>query len=120
VTVYVRLYSLVAGGGWQSTDYTYTETTGVLATMTSPTPTSTLGTSNVMFTWTAGTGITSYNLWLGISGVGSSDLYASGITTATSATVPSLPAKGVKVYARLYSLVDGGGWQSTDYFYTEQ
>jgi len=39
--------------------------------------------------------------------------------TALSTTVPVLPAKGVKVYARLYSYINGV-WQYNDYLFTEQ
>ncbi len=119
-TVYARLYSVINGVS-QHIDYTYTETappTTAPATMISPTSPSTLGTSNVMFSWTAGTGVTEYNLWLGTSGPGSSGLYASGWSAAMSATVPSLPAKGATVYARLYSLINGAA-QYNDYTYTE-
>ncbi len=121
VTVYARLYSIINGVS-QYNDYTYTEGTAPTtapATMISPTNGSTLGTSNVMFSWTTGTGVTSYALWLGTSGPGSSGLYASPLSTATSVTVPSLPAKGVTVYARLYSVI-GGVSQYIDYTYTEQ
>jgi uncharacterized repeat protein (TIGR03803 family) len=120
-TVYARLYSLV-NGAVQYNDYTYSEATlaaGTPAAMISPTTGSTLGASNVTFTWTAGTGATDYALWLGTNGPGSSSLYASGLTTATSATVTSLPAKGVTVYARLYSIINGVA-QYNDYTYTEQ
>jgi hypothetical protein len=118
-TVYARLYSMVEGVEHYN-DYTYTETeAGTRATMMSPTDLSTLGTSNVMFTWTAGTGATQYNLWLGLSGPGSSSLYASGWSAALAATVPSLPAKGATVYARLYSDVNGVT-EYNDYTYTEQ
>jgi hypothetical protein len=117
-TVYARLYSLV-NGAVRYNDYTYTEAAaGTPATMISPTSGSALGTSNVPFTWTAGTGVTDYDLWLGTNGPGSSSLYTSGLTTATSATVTNLPAKGVTVYARLYSISNGVA-QSNDYTYTE-
>jgi streptogramin lyase len=117
-TVYARLYSLV-NGKVQFNDYSYTETTpGVPATMIAPTQGGTLGTSNVAFTWTAGMGATQYDLWLGLSGPGSSSLYASGWVTSTSTTVISLPAKGATVYARLYSDVNGVT-QYNDYTYTE-
>jgi len=33
--------------------------------------------------------------------------------------VPTLPANGVKMYARLYSKINGA-WQYNDYVYTEQ
>jgi hypothetical protein len=72
-----------------------------------------------VFTWTTGTGVTSYTLWLGTSGPGSSSLYASGSTSATSVTVPRLPANGVTVYARLFSVINGKN-QWNDYTYTAQ
>ena len=77
------------------------------ATMISHVPSSTLGISNVQFTWTPVAGATSYGLWLGISGPGSSDIYSYGLTPNTSATVPSLPVKGAKIYARLFTLING-------------
>jgi hypothetical protein len=119
-TIYARLYSLV-NGKMEYNDYTYTEAApaGTPATMISPTGGSTLGTANVMFTWTAGTGVTEYNLWLGLNGPGSSSLYTSGWLPTTSATVTSLPAKGATVYGRLYSLVEGLV-KYNDYTYTEQ
>jgi hypothetical protein len=119
LTVYARLFSTIAGKS-QYNDYTYTEAVaGVPATMVSPAAGSTLGISSVQFSWTAGTGVTDYELWLGTSGPGSSSLYSSGLTTATSATVPSLPAKGTTVYARLFSII-GGKSQYNDYTYTEE
>jgi len=117
-TVYARLYSTIDGKN-QYNDYTYTEA-GAPATMSTPAQGSTLGTSNVKFTWTAGYGVTQYNLWLGLSGPGSSSLYTSGWLAAptTSTTVTSLPGNGVTVYARLYSTI-GGKNQYVDYTYTE-
>jgi hypothetical protein len=117
-TLYARLFS-ETGGVYQSHDYTFVLATAGPATMISPTAGSTLGTSGVMFTWTTGTGVTQYNLWLGLSGPGSSDLYASGWTASTSVTVPRLPANGAKVYARLFS-EGSGGIQHVDYTYTAQ
>jgi hypothetical protein len=38
---------------------------------------------------------------------------------ATSVTVPKLPARGVTVYARLYSVINGVS-QYVDYTFTEQ
>ena len=116
-TVYARLYSMV-NGTVEYNDYTYTEA-GSPATMSTPTGGSTIGTSNVIFDWTAGVAATEYDLWLGLSGPGSSSLYVSGWLTTLSTTVPSLPAKGATVYARLYSLVNGKVVYN-DYTYTEQ
>ena len=119
-TVYARLYSMI-GGKNQYNDYTYTESVaGLPATMTTPAESgSVLGTSEVPFAWTKGTNVTQYQLWLGTTGAGSSGLYTSGWLTTQSTTVPSLPAKGATVYARLYSTI-GGKNQYVDYTYTEQ
>ena len=117
-TVFARFYQLI-DGTWQPTDYTYTEAgTPVPAVLTTPTPGSVLAGSSVAFTWSAGAGPTEYRLYLGTTGVGSYNLYNSGATTAKTETVSDLPANGVKVYARLYQLINGI-WQSTDYTYTE-
>ena len=116
-TLYVRLLS-ETGGVWSSYDYTFVES-GTPAVLTSPTQGSTLGTSNVGFTWTAGIGNTNYQLWLGTSGVGSGNVYNSGSITGTTTTVTTLPAAGATIYARLYSL-SGGVWLSHDYTFIEQ
>ena len=116
--VYARLFS-EGSGGIQYVDYTYTESTGTSAALTSPTPGTTLGTSNVAFTWTAGTGVTKYDLLVGFGGPGSADLYSTGSTTALTATVPTLPANGAKIYVRLMSDISGT-WHYTDYVYTAQ
>jgi hypothetical protein len=107
------------GGHNLYTDYVYTKGTSIPAALTSPPPGSTLGTSNVVFSWTAGTLVTQYALWLGLNGPGSSDLYASPLSPALSATVPRLPAKGATIYARLFS-EGSGGTQYIDYTYIEQ
>ncbi|MGD0630866.1 MAG: choice-of-anchor Q domain-containing protein [Terracidiphilus sp.] len=116
-TIYARLFYEI-GGVWQFNDYTYTEASSTAATMISPGQGTALGVSDVMFNWTAGALVTNYALWLGTSGPGSSSLYASPLSAATSVTVPSLPAKGVKVYARLFS-EGSGGTQYVDNTYTE-
>jgi hypothetical protein len=116
-TVYARLLSQT-GGAWQYHDYTYTEA-GTPAILLSPKAGTTLGTSNIIFTWSKGMGNTNYQLLLGANGIGSSSLYNSGSTTATSVTVPTLPAYGVTVYARILS-ESGGVWQYVDYTFTEK
>ena len=120
VTLYVRLGSLI-NGAWQTEDYQYTESGIKAPSMQSPTPgTATiLGTSNVTFTWTPGAPATMYDLWLGTTGVGSDNVYASGQITATSATAPKVPygLATDTVYVRLWYLIDGT-WQSIDYTYS--
>jgi hypothetical protein len=63
--------------------------------MTSPAPGSVLPGSSATFAWSSGTGVTAYTLMLGTTGAGSSDIYSSGSTTATSATVNNLPTGGL-------------------------
>jgi len=120
VTVYATLYSKIQGT-WQSNSYVYTESgSPTPAALTSPTPGlgTILGTTNVLFQWSAGTSASDYQLNLSTVAPGNSELY-SYKGTALSATAPSLPANGVKVYARLYSKIDGN-WLHNDYVYTEQ
>lgn len=86
------------------------------ATLTSPAPGTVLTGSSVSFMWSAGTGATAYQLWLG-TGVGSYHYYSSGQITALSASVTGLPTGGQTIYARLWSLVSGT-WVYNDYTYT--
>jgi hypothetical protein len=119
VTLYARLYSEI-DGAWQYADYTYTEAgTPVAAKLSTPTPGSKLAGSSQVFSWSTGTGVTRYMFHLGTKGVGSDDLYILGSTTATSSASVTVPTDGVKLYARLYSEIDGA-WQYTDYTYTAQ
>ena len=118
VTLYARMWSKISGV-WQAIDYTFTESgSPTLAVLTSPAPGSQLSGANVTFSWTAGGGPTRYELWLGTTGIGSSDLYNSGVTTATSVNPANLPTNGVLVYARVWSYVNGK-WLSNDYTVTE-
>jgi hypothetical protein len=113
-TIYARLFTNFASGTVHA-DYTYTAATaGVL---TSPAPNSVLPGASATFMWTPGIGATSYTLWLGTTGVGSNNLGSSGATTGTSATFSDLPTNGVKVYARLYTTLNGASVH-TDYTYT--
>jgi len=106
---------------WQFNDYVYTE--GGIPTpaaLISPTPglNTVLGASNVAFRWSSGVDVTAYQLNLSAIAAGGSDLYLYKGTALTT-TAPTLPANGVKVYARLYSKINGV-WQYNDYVYTEQ
>ena len=117
-TLHARLYSLI-GGSWQYADYTYVaHGTPTPATLTTPTPnTSTqLSGTSVGFSWTPGNLATNFRLWVGSTGVGSSNLYNSGSVTATTETVSNLPDNDSIVNVRLYSYVNGV-WQYTDYTY---
>jgi len=117
-TLNVRLYSLIAGT-WQYIDYTFTEfTMPVPAAMTAPTPSSTLTGSSVTFSWTTGTLVTQYDLHVGTTGAGSSNIFG-GTVTGQSKTITGIPTTGGTLYVRLYSFINKA-WQYTDYTYTEQ
>jgi len=112
-TVYVRLTSKV-DGVWETNDYTYVASGP--AALTAPTPGSKLAGSSVTFSWNTGSA-TEFDLYIGTTGVGSFNIFNSGIVTATSASVTDLPVTGQTVNVRLSSKVSGV-WQYQDYTYT--
>jgi len=113
-TIYATLYTTI-NGATESAAYTYTAVSQ--AVLTTPAPESVLGGSSVTFTWTPGTGdTTSYSLWLG-STAGTSNLYHSGTTTATTVTANGLPTNGETIYATLYTTINGVV-EHTAYTYT--
>lgn len=124
-TVYVRLFTDVAGN-WHATDYTYkeasTKTASSPAALMSPAAGSVLPGASATFTWSAGSGVSSYQLWVGTTGAGSGNIgvHSYGPTTAStlSATVTGIPTNGATVYVRLFVEVQGN-WQATDYTYKE-
>jgi sugar lactone lactonase YvrE len=91
--------------------------TGVPAILTSPTPSSTLTGASVKFAWSTGGGVSAYDLHLSAVAPGGFELYFSGHIAGTSTTVNGLPTNGEKIYARLYTIVDGVT-VSNDYTYT--
>ena len=117
ITIYVTLSSEI-GGVWQSQYYTYSaDQPSAAPVLTSPAPGSHLSGSTTTFTWTPGTGITKYALYVGTKWPGAFDIYASGAITSTSATAAGLPTDGVNVYVTLLYLINGV-WSSTNYTYT--
>jgi len=90
--------------------------------MISPAPGSVLPGSSETFTWSAGSGVAEYQLWLGSTGAGSQNLgvLTEGAATGNtvSATATGLPTSGATLYVRLLSEISGN-WQSTDYTYTD-
>jgi sugar lactone lactonase YvrE len=87
------------------------------AALTSPAPGTVLSGSSVLFTWTGAAHASGYSLWLGSTGVGSSNLYDSHATTGTAVTVTGLPVNGETIYARIYTIVNGAALYN-DYTYT--
>jgi hypothetical protein len=113
--IYARLFTQI-NATWVHTDYTYHAVTEAQAVLTTPTPSSTLAGTSVTFSWTAAPSATGYILSLGSTGAGSTNLYYSGSTTATSVNVTGLPINGETIYARLFTQL-GGSWVHTDYTY---
>ena len=117
-TLYVTLYSFI-NGAYQPADYTYKEAgSPTPAAITSPVPGSTLTGASTTFNWSTGTGVTQYLLYVGTA-VHTHDVFASGVTRATtSGVVSGIPTNGATLYVTLYSFINGA-WQGTDYTYTE-
>jgi hypothetical protein len=114
LTVFATLKQFI-NGAWQQSHYTFTEVgSPTLATLT---PSSGVLSTSQTFTWNNGAGPVNFFLTLGTTGAGSSDLYSSGITKATSATV-SIPPNNVRVYATFRQLINGT-WQVEKYTFTE-
>jgi hypothetical protein len=116
-TYYYQVQVTTAGGTTTGAVQSFT-TTAVngLATLTAPAPGSTLTGSSATFIWSPGTGPTEYALWIGTTGVGSSNVYIQSGTTATSQAVTDLPTNGTTIYVRLLSKINSV-WQSAEYTY---
>ncbi|MGB6831149.1 MAG: choice-of-anchor D domain-containing protein, partial [Terracidiphilus sp.] len=115
VKVWARFYQLI-NDAWQYTDSTYTEGGTLVLAKLSPASPAVLAASQT-FTWNDANGATGYQLLLGTTGLGSSNLYSSSTITTGSVKV-TLPAHGVKVWARFYQLINDA-WQYADSTYTE-
>jgi hypothetical protein len=84
--------------------------------LTSPSPGRKLCCSSVNFAWDPGHGANLFLLRLGTT-KGAQDLYNSPQITGNTAAVSRIPAKGFRVYARLYYWVNGIS-SYLDYTYT--
>jgi hypothetical protein len=89
----------------------------VEAAIISPSPGTVLPGPTVKFTWSAGTGVTWYQLLLGSTGVGSDNLFDSGERKVTSWTAYNLPTNGETIYAQMTTNFNGVRL-SVDYTYT--
>ncbi len=110
-TLYVTLYGF-SGGVWSVQDTaTYTAATVALAQITSPPKDTTLDGDTETFTWTAESGATSYQLWIG-SAPGLNDEGVGG-TSDTTIAMTNLPTDGSQVYVTLYGY-NGSTWAVQD------
>jgi hypothetical protein len=76
----------------------------------------TLAKVDFTFQWTAGAA-SQCVLWIGSTGVGSSNFGGTGATTSTSYGATGLPTDGRTMYVRLWSQISGT-WLYNDYTYT--
>jgi serine protease len=83
--------------------------------ITSPANGSTFSSSSVAFTWSTGSGVSQYWLYVGNS-AGANDIYAADQGTSLSRTVSGIPTDGRTIYVRLWSSLSSG-WQYADYTY---
>jgi hypothetical protein len=99
--------------------------------LTSPAPGSVLASPDVRFSWTAGTGVTKYDLWIGTSH-NTGDIFDMDDGPALSAMVTGLPMDGRTLYVRLLGAageelvltqhstftVAGAGWPRETFTFT--
>lgn len=111
-TLFIRVTS-DAGSALFVNDYTLTAATAVPAALISPISGSTLSAGTATFSWSSGTLVNSYTLRIGTT-LGGSDLFYSGVTTATSVTASHLPTNGSTIFVRLSSII-GTSVQNVDY-----
>ncbi|WP_158839613.1 M6 family metalloprotease domain-containing protein [Polaribacter sp. L3A8] len=114
-TIYVRLWTL--NGSWSYKDYTYkaTTATAVEAAISSPTPGSTLSAASINFKWNRPSGASNFDLLVGTTGAGSTNIRSSSTFNGTNKTVNGLPTNGSTIYVRLWTL--NGSWSYKDYTY---
>jgi hypothetical protein len=88
----------------------------VPATLTSPTPGTTLQGSSATFTWTTGTGVVAWQIDIG-SKLGGHQYNPATPQLTTTYNATGLPTDGSTIYVRLYSRINNA-WQFNDYTYT--
>jgi cyclophilin family peptidyl-prolyl cis-trans isomerase len=113
--LYVTLWSLI-GGAWKQNNYTFTAYTAASsrAAMITPTNGAVFASNPVPLSWSAGTGVSQYALWVD-STPGGHGLLAQGTGTNRTYQLTS-PLDGDPVYVRLWSLI-GSAWEFNDYAY---
>jgi len=97
--------------------FTLTVSTGA-AVMISPTPGTILTGTTQTFTWTTGTGVQYYCLYVGTTPL-AHDIYDTGeVKATTSATVTGIPAGGATLYVTLFSYFSGSSTPKEYFAYT--
>jgi hypothetical protein len=100
--VYVALYYVIDGTAY-SENFTFMEAgTPTAPSLSSPSPAVHELSGPTLFQWTGGTGIQSYELYIGTTGLESRDVYYSGaLPGATTSSNVTIPSHGKKLYVRL-------------------
>jgi hypothetical protein len=122
--IYARIWYAQPGSSWLAQDFTFTAANGggggggatANPQIYSPVPGSRLAGTVQTFQWTAGTGASSYWLYVGDT-VGGASYFAQSLGGSLSATVVSLPIDGRTIYARLWWVKDGS-WNYADYTFS--
>lgn len=112
--VYVTLWSLIHGV-WQPNRYVFVTRSPVKAELILPANGATLTGTRLNLSWSLGTGVSSYAVWVG-STPGGYDIAAANVGTVTSFWAP-IPGDGGPVYVTLWSLINGA-YQGVDYWFT--
>jgi len=110
-TATTRYWVLVSNSCGNAASRTVTLTLLEAPWLLSPQSGTTLPSDGVLFTWSAGSGIDAYRLFLE-SQRGRGDLFASPVQTQTSVLIPTLPADGRTIYMRLCYRI-GESWPSS-------
>jgi hypothetical protein len=115
--IYARLSTQVQGR-WRYDDYVYFgfDRYKTAAELQRPLNGTSLRSTAVLFAWDRPAGATHFDMHLGDTGVGSSNIRASRITTDSALEVTNLPTHGQPLYLRLFT--KNGGWQYRDYTLT--
>jgi hypothetical protein len=117
--LYVRLLYEINDTWNHYVDYVYTEADDLTPpALTTPSPNSTLTGSGITFQWNPETGFSDFQLKVGTTGVGSSNIFNGYPTTLSSVSISNIPTTGATLYVRLLYLA-GATWNSIDYTYTE-
>jgi len=110
--VWIRLHSLV-NGTWQFVDHQYVAATPFASRLVTPAPGSALAGATQQFEWERGVGVEAHWFDLGRS-QGGYELFSAAVGTATGITVAGLPVTAERLWARLWSRINGQ-WTFRDY-----
>ncbi len=113
--VHVTLWSLI-DGAYQQSPYVFTTVPASKAQLISPANGAQLTGGTLNLTWSAGTGVSRYYLFLG-SSYGGYDLGAVDAGTTPAASI-GVPQDGGPVYLTLWSLINGGYQAEHSWFTT--